>query len=263
MCAADIPACIIFCMHIIPVIDLKDGLVVAARQGKRQTYRPLASPLCPQPELPAVIRAYLSVFPFRTFYIADLNAIEKNGDNHALITRTLQAHSDISLWIDSGTDPFINDNSVSFRDRVSNVLGSETGISIEQLDHYTRKSDCILSLDYRGGKLLGSPELPAQPSRLPQRVIIMNLERVGSHAGPDLAHIRSLVDGLPGKQVYAAGGVRNAEDLSLLADHGVHGALVASALHDKTITSGHLSQLSIRSDTTRAPSAKGHSTNSL
>ena len=218
--------------------------MVAARQGKRHTYRPLASPLCPQPDLPAVIRAYLSVFPFRTFYIADLNAIEKNGNNHALITRMLQAHSDISLWIDSGTDPFINDNSVSFRDRVNNVLGSETGISIEQLDHYTRKSDCILSLDFRGGELLGNPDLPAQPSRLPQRVIIMNLERVGSHAGPDLEHIRSLLNRLPGKQVYAAGGVRNAEDLRLLAGYGVHGALVASALHDRTITTEHLSQVS-------------------
>ncbi|MDE0154312.1 MAG: HisA/HisF-related TIM barrel protein [Gammaproteobacteria bacterium] len=232
-------------MHIIPVIDLKDGLAVAARQGKRQTYRPLASPLCPQPELPAVIRAYLSVFPFRTFYIADLNAIEKNGNNHALITRMLQAHSDISLWIDSGTDPFINDNSVSFRDRVSNVLGSETGISIEQLDHYTRKSDCILSLDYRGGELLGNPDLTAQPSRLPQRVIVMNLERVGSHAGPDLEHLSSLLHRLPGKQVYAAGGVRNAEDLRRLAGHGVHGALVATALHDRTITSEHLQQFNM------------------
>ena len=245
MCAAYIPACIIFRMHIIPVIDVKDGLVVAARQGKRQTYKPLASALCPQPELPAVIRAYLSVFPFRTFYIADLNAIEKNGNNHALITRMLQAHSDISLWIDSGTDPFINDYSVSFRDRVSNVLGSETGISIEQLDHYTRKSDCILSLDYRGKNLLGNPDLPAQPSRLPQRIIIMNLERVGSHAGPDLEHIRALLDRLPGKQLYAAGGVRNAEDLRQLAALDVHGALIATALHDKTITSEHLQQLNM------------------
>ena len=218
--------------------------MVAARQGKRHTYRPLASPLCPQPDLPAVIRAYLSVFPFRTFYIADLNAIEKNGNNHTLITRMLQAHSDISLWIDSGTDPFIHDNSISFRDRVNNVLGSETGISIEQLDHYTRKSDCILSLDYRGGELLGNPDLPAQPSRLPQRVIIMNLERVGSHAGPDLEHIHSLADRLPGKQVYAAGGVRNAEDLRLLAEQGADGALVASALHDRTITSEHLARIS-------------------
>lgn len=231
-------------MHIIPVIDLKDGLVVAARQGKRQTYKPLASPLCQQPDLPAVILAYLSVFPFRTFYIADLNAIEQSGNNHAHITRMLETHRDINLWIDSGTDPFLNDNTVCFTDRVSNVLGSETGITSEQLDYYTRKSDCILSLDFRGGELLGNPDLPAQPSRLPQRIIIMNLERVGTHAGPDLEHIGSLLTRLPGKQVYAAGGVRNTEDLRLLAEHGVHGALVASALHDKTITSEHLARIS-------------------
>ena len=218
--------------------------MVAARQGKRQTYKPLASPLCQQPDLPAVILAYLSVFPFRTFYIADLNAIEQSGNNHAHITRMLETHSDINLWIDSGTDPFLNDNTVCFTDRVSNVLGSETGITSEQLDYYTRKSDCILSLDFRGGELIGNPDLSAQPSRLPQRIIIMNLEQVGSHAGPDLEHIGSLLTRLPGKQVYAAGGVRNTEDLRLLAEHGVHGALVASALHDRTITTEHLIQIS-------------------
>ena len=217
--------------------------MVAARQGKRQTYKPLASPLCQQPDLPAVILAYLSVFPFRTFYIADLNAIEQSGNNHAHITRMLETHSDINLWIDSGTDPFLNDNTVCFTDRVSNVLGSETGITSEQLDYYTRKSDCILSLDFRGGELIGNPDLSAQPSRLPQRIIIMNLEQVGSHAGPDLEHIGSLLTRLPGKQVYAAGGVRNTEDLRRLTDHGVHGVLIASALHNRTITSEHLAQL--------------------
>lgn len=243
VCAAYIPTCIIFRMHIIPVIDLKDGLVVAARQGKRHTYRPLASPLCPEPEITAVVRAYLSVYPFRTFYIADLNAIENNGNNHSLITRILQTHSDISLWIDAGLDPFINGKPGTFRARVSNILGSETGIAVEQLNNYMCKSDCILSLDYAGGRFLGNMDLLEQPALLPRRVIVMSLERVGTHAGPDLEHISSLMERLPGKQVYAAGGVRNPDDLRLLADHGLHGALVATALHNKTITSGDLVRL--------------------
>ena len=217
--------------------------MVAARHGQRETYKPLASALCPQPQLPAVIRAYLSVFPFKTFYIADLNAIGNDGNNHALITRILETHSEINLWIDSGADPFIGDNTVRFKDRVNNVIGSETGMTGEQLDYYTRKSDCILSMDYRGGVQLGDPALAAQPARLPQRVIIMSLGRVGSHAGPDLALIRSLAPGLPGKQLYAAGGVRNIEDLRLLAGQDIHGALIASALHDKTITTEHLTGL--------------------
>ena len=245
MCPADIPACIIFCMHIIPVIDLKDGLVVAARQGKRQTYRPLATPLCPEPDILAVSRAYLSLFPFRTFYIADLNAIENNGDNRALIIRLLETHGDISLWIDAGLGPFMYENSMLFRDRVSIILGSETGISAEQLDNYKRKSDFILSLDYAGTRLLGDMDLLEDPAPLPQRVIIMSLQRVGSDSGPDLERINSLVDKLHGKQVYAGGGVRNTEDLRLLATHGIHGALIATALHNKTITSEHLSEFQI------------------
>ena len=150
---------------------------------------------------------------------------------------------DISLWIDSGLDLFINENSRPFQHRVSNVLGSETGIAIEQLGNYTRKSDCILSLDYAAGGLLGNMDLLDQPALLPQRLIIMSLQRVGTNAGPDLVRISSLVDKLRDKQVYAAGGMRNADDLRLLATHGVHGALIASALHNKTITSKHLNTL--------------------
>lgn len=230
-------------MHIIPVIDLKDGLVVMARQGKRQAYRPLVTPLCPEPDILAVTRAYLSVFPFKTFYIADLNAIENNGNNHALITQLLETQSDISLWIDSGLDPFINENSRSFQSRVSNVLGSETGITIDQIANYTRESDCILSLDYDATRLLGAMDLLEQPALLPQRLIIMSLQHVGTDAGPDLVRISYLMDKLQDKQVYAAGGVRNVDDLHLLATHGVHGVLLASALHNKKITSEHFAQL--------------------
>ena len=230
-------------MHIIPVIDLKDGLVVAARQGKRQTYRPLATPLCPVPDILAVVRAYLSVFPFRTFYIADLNAIENNGNNHTPITRLLETNDEISLWIDSGLELFSSGNPGSFQDRVCNVLGSETGIAADQLADYTRNPDSILSLDYTGRRLLGNTDLLERPDLLPRRLIIMALERVGSNRGPDLERIRSLIDKLPDQQVYAAGGVRNADDLRLLSACGVHGALLASSLHNKKITSEHLIQI--------------------
>ena len=243
MCAANIPTCIIFHMHIIPVIDLKDGLVVMAGPGERQTYQPLATPLCPKPDILAVTRAYLSLSPFKTFYIADLNAIENNGDNHTLITRLLKTNDEISLWIDSGLKLFSSRNSSSFQDRVCNVLGSETGIAIDQLADYTRKPDSILSLDYTGRRLLGNIDLLERPDLLPRRLIIMALERVGSNRGPDLERICNLIDKMPDKQVYAAGGVRNADDLRLLAARGVHGALLASSLHNRMITREHLNTL--------------------
>ena len=146
----------------------------------------------------------------------------------------------MNLWIDSGLDPFSYENPGLFRDRTSIILGSETGITPGQLGNYTRKSDCILSLDYAGNHFLGDMELLEDPALLPQRIIIMSLQRVGSDSGPDLERINSLSEKLRGKQLYAAGGVRNADDLRLLSAHGVHGALIASALHNKTLTSKHL-----------------------
>ena len=234
MRAAQVPTCIIFCMHIIPVIDLQDGRVVAARHGQRHLYQPLATPLCAEPELQAVTRAYLSVFPFRTFYLADLNAITGNGDNHNLIAQMLETWPGINLWLDSGLQPFVTHDPAT-SGRVHPVLGTETGITIQQVEHYTHNSDCILSLDYAQGQLLGDPDLLRHPDLLPQRVISMCLDRVGSHGGPDLERLRTLREQLPGKQLYAAGGVRNVEDLHLLAANGSHGALLASALHDGTL----------------------------
>jgi len=243
MCAADVPTCIIFYMHIIPVIDLQDGQVVAARQGQRHLYQPLSTPLCRAPELMAVVRAYLSVFPFKTFYLADLNAIAGAGNNHHLIAPMLATWPDLNLWLDSGLQPFIAHDHAG---RVRPVLGTETGISIEQLEHYTRNSHCILSLDYARGKLIGDASLPQQPQRLPQCVIVMSLDHVGSRRGPDLEWLRALRVQLPGKRLYAAGGVRNVEDLRQLAAHGIDGALVASAVHDGTLGAQQINALGCR-----------------
>ena len=76
----------------------------------------------------------------------------------------------------------------------------------------------------------------------PQRVLAMNLHRVGSNKGPDLALIVGLAGRVPGCQVYAAGGVRSIEDLERIAAAGAAGALIASALHDGRIGSVELSQ---------------------
>jgi hypothetical protein len=63
-------------MEIIPVIDLKGGLVVRARMGQRDQYRPIETPLSPTSHPADVVQGLMSVFPFRTLYVADLDAIE-------------------------------------------------------------------------------------------------------------------------------------------------------------------------------------------
>jgi phosphoribosylformimino-5-aminoimidazole carboxamide ribotide isomerase len=62
-------------VEIIPVVDLKGGVVVRARMGRREEYRPIETPLAPTSDPVDVARGLLSVHPFATLYVADLDAI--------------------------------------------------------------------------------------------------------------------------------------------------------------------------------------------
>jgi uncharacterized protein related to proFAR isomerase len=63
-------------------------------------------------------------------------------------------------------------------------------------------------------------------------VIVIDLARVGTGTGLDLALIDRVREATPGLTLVAGGGVRGPEDLARLADSGCDGALVATALHD-------------------------------
>jgi phosphoribosylformimino-5-aminoimidazole carboxamide ribotide isomerase len=68
----------------------------------------------------------------------------------------------------------------------------------------------------------------------------MTLDQVGMNAGPNLALLRQIKAKNNSKQIYAAGGVRGVDDLQQLADLGVEGCLIASALHDGKISQRQL-----------------------
>src|SRR5919201_2605160 len=93
-------------MDVIPVIDLKGGVVVHARMGRRDEYRPMATPLSPTSDPLDVVRGLLSVHPFATIYVADLDAIERSGDNGAALRRLRAELPEVTFWVDRGlADP--------------------------------------------------------------------------------------------------------------------------------------------------------------
>ena len=125
---------------------------------------------------------------------------------------------------------------------VSHVLGSE---SLASLEDYERARKCArpaapLSLDFRGNTFLGPPALLEDAALWPNRIIVMTLARVGSGEGPDLARLAAVIARAEGRKVFAAGGVRNGDDLKALRDIGAAGALVATALHTGAITPADL-----------------------
>lgn len=64
---------------LIPVIDLKDGVVVHARAGKRADYRPLETSFGLADDPVAIARGLLAVTGSPILYVADLDAIAGTG----------------------------------------------------------------------------------------------------------------------------------------------------------------------------------------
>jgi phosphoribosylformimino-5-aminoimidazole carboxamide ribotide isomerase len=230
-------------MDIIPVIDLKGGVVVHARMGRRDEYRPIVSPLCRGSDPVDVVRGLRSVHPFRTVYVADLDAIEGTGDNGVALRRLSAEWPDVTFWVDRGiADPAAADAWLD--EGVGHlVLGSEVQTDAALLRRLAHDPRVVLSLDFRGATFLGPPVLLAEPAHWPQRVIVMTLSRVGSGAGPDLERLYTVRDAAPTCAIYAAGGIRDATDLAMLARVRIVGALVASCLHEGRLRASDIDAL--------------------
>jgi phosphoribosylformimino-5-aminoimidazole carboxamide ribotide isomerase len=233
-------------MEIVPVIDLKGGAVVRAVGGERASYRPIETPLSPTSDPVDVVAGLLRLFPFRTLYCADLDAIEGRGGSHGPLRRIKAAFPSLALWLDDGcagaasAGGFLEENPGDHL-----IIGSESLRDGAVLDGLRAHPRVLLSLDFRGDAFQGPPEVLGRPQLWPDRVIVMTLARVGSGDGPDRDRL-SAVRALAGpRRVYAAGGVRNIGDLRVLAADGVAGALVASALHDRRLGADDLATLAM------------------
>ena len=229
--------------QIIPVIDLMHGQVVAAKQGMRASYRPIQSGLCQSHNIFDILPALLKISAFKTFYIADLDALALHGNQNGIIREILQQFPDHDFWIDRGIP---GDNILLQAKNYSPVIGSES-LNDENY-HQLRKitDNFILSLDYAADQSkMGSEKIFIQHDLWPEKIILMTLAKVGSNSGPDFQKLAVFQSLYPEKQFIAAGGIRNYEDLRLLQNQGIHTAMVASALHTGYIDSTDIVNLQI------------------
>ena len=230
-------------MQVVPVLDLKGGVVVHARMGQRDQYRPIKTPLSPTSNPIDVARGVLSVYPFSSFYVADIDAIAGEGNNDAALAELVAEFSDSTFWVDNGITEWASAQRWLDADLGDLVLGSETQRDDAVLSRLCKDDRVILSLDFRGDVFIGPAGLLGNVDAWPSRVIAMTLARVGSAMGPDWGLLETLKNACGGRHVFAAGGVRHADDLSALADRGIAGALVASCLHSGTLAGAQIARL--------------------
>ncbi|MGB3388181.1 MAG: HisA/HisF-related TIM barrel protein [Pseudaminobacter sp.] len=230
-------------MKIIPVLDLKAGQVVRAQQGRRDSYRPIVTPLSGSADPVAVARGLRSLHPFPTFYIADIDAIEGRLPNDNATVRLAAMPEAPQLWIDAGFSDNADLTLALAMPRCHAVLGSESQHDAAMLGRFRNHPGLILSLDFFQDGFRGPPALLEEPDLWPERVIVMTLARVGAASGPDLATLAEIKAKAGGRMLIAAGGVRNEADLRQLSSLGIAAALVSTSLHNGMLTSDGIAAL--------------------
>jgi phosphoribosylformimino-5-aminoimidazole carboxamide ribotide isomerase len=220
------------------VIDLRGGVVVHARRGRRDEYATLhTDPVALARELGGRCRT-------RTLYVADLDAIEGGApDVTTLGALTAVAH----VWLDAGaqTVPGVS-RRVLGTESLPSGADSSPGAAPSGAESSPGAAPLVLSVDLRDGRLISQdPALagreavaavPIARELAVAELLVIDLALVGSGKGPPLAAVATLAEALEGVEVYAGGGVRDDADLRALERAGAAGALVATALHEGRIT---------------------------
>jgi HisA/HisF family protein len=232
-------------VRVIPVLDLLGGVAVHAVRGERDAYRPLRSRLTTGAEPVAVARAVRDALGLRELYVADLDAIAgRPAHEEALAALTREA----DVMVDAGTAEPAGVAALLARGARRVIVGTESLPGPGALAHLRAAlptAPLVVSVDLRDGAVLspdpGLAGLDAADALTRLRaagiaeVIVLDLARVGSGAGPDVATIAALHARFPDLELLCGGGVRHAGDLEALAAAGAAGALVATALHGGAI----------------------------
>jgi phosphoribosylformimino-5-aminoimidazole carboxamide ribotide isomerase len=229
-------------MRVIPVLDLKNGVVVRGIGGRRAEYQPVVSRLTASCLPPDVALAFRDVFGANQLYLADLDAIA--GAEPAWSVFAILHDLGFTLWIDSGVRELATARRLAAARVEGIVVGLETVASPEELEHICSElgERIIFSLDMKANVPLGDSSrwegdslhcAERAVAAGVRRMIVLDLARVGEGGGPGTEDLcRAISANHPTVELIAGGGVRGIEDLRRLEACGVRAALVASALHD-------------------------------
>jgi phosphoribosylformimino-5-aminoimidazole carboxamide ribotide isomerase len=243
-------------MDILPVLDLLNGVVVRGVAGKREEYRPIISRLVDSPGVLSVARAFRERLGLGRLYIADLDAILHERPNREAYAAL--ANEGFELLVDAGLRNVESAESVLATGVASVIAGLETWpgpAELAGLCNAVGAERVIFSLDLKYELPLGDLARWPRPDPLAigscaveagiQELLVLDLAQVGTGGGvTTTALCRRLRDCFPRLRVVTGGGVRNVADLETLAAAGIDGVLVASALHDGSLTRAEIQRYS-------------------
>lgn len=230
-------------MRILPVLDIRSGLVVRGIAGRRHEYAPIISKLAATAKISDVAVAFRTHLALTEFYIADLDAIAGRPPDLTVykMLRTLG----FRLWVDAGLRDADTAADLLGAGVEKLVFGLETLCGPDALRQAVEQyaARVVFSLDLKDDEPLGDRaawehanawSIAGQAARMGvQAMIVLDLARVGVGSGTGTESLCGrLAAKFPNVEVIAGGGVRGVGDLRQLKSLGIRGVLIASALHD-------------------------------
>ena len=236
-------------MQVIPVIDIMRGIAVHARRGERMAYRPIQSVLLQGADPVALLRAYRETLESEAVYVADLDAIMGSGDNLTIIDEMATALPQLELLVDAGIHNTLQARRLLEAGAKKVVIASESLASLgvaSGLLAALGTGRALFSLDLKDRAVIWRD--PSTETRDPYEVatslmslgsreaIFLEMERIGTGGGTDAELLSKITAAAPGMRFIVGGGIASAMELVRLKRAGASGVLLATALHDGTIT---------------------------
>jgi phosphoribosylformimino-5-aminoimidazole carboxamide ribotide isomerase len=231
------------------VMDILDGAVVHAKRGERDQYKPIT-------RFSSIVRSsdplqIVEELKPAEVYLADLNRLMNTGDNRETLKELSTRTKGSKIMLDYGINGFeALKEAVEAELAHTFVLGTETA-SLDLIEAASKSGIPVcLSVDLRNKTVLTRDKrLKRDPLSLLQKlneysipdVIVLELDRVGTKSGIDFEFFERAV-AVSDHNILCGGGVKSNEDIRIMEQLGVKGALVATAIHDGSIPVSALRQ---------------------
>lgn len=219
------------------VIDILKGRVVHAIKGVRENYYPVKdSKICSSADPVEMVSA---VRPAEV-YIADLDRLSNSGSNFEAIRKISGiAGTMVNIGIREKEDI---EKCMAIADTV--ILSTEASsfeiMKYASLHHPGRTS---ITIDIKNGVVLtDDKDLKKKPEELVKLlnelkirdIVIIDLSKVGSSEGINREFLRA-VRKISNHDILFGGGIKGMDDIQILKEIGINGALVATAVHNGSI----------------------------
>jgi len=225
-------------VKIVPVMDLMNGMAVSGKSGNRNTYSPLNSVFGSDSD-PIAISNSLKMSGINELYLADLDLIEKQGNN---LDKVKMINTMIPTMLDCGVSTF--ESFKFFLDFAHKIIvASETLESIDELYKIfdnIGKQRIVVSVDIKDNELY-SNNLDMSINEFKKvlleieahEIILLDISSVGTEKGINMELINKFSEFR--ENLILGGGVTK-ENLADIDKIGIKKVLIGSAIHNGKIS---------------------------